>query len=171
MDKLPASAPAARPSPAPVRGHAALRRGRISEAGRVYLLTFVTEHRHPWFADARLAEAAVSALLDARSWRHSTLLAWVLMPDHWHGLVELDERDCVPALVRQLKCSSSRRVRAVLGQVVPAAVWAQAYHDRALRRDEALLSAARYMVLNPVRAGLVKRVREWPFWGAVWVER
>lgn len=153
---------------APFRGHAALRRSRVSQAGRVYRLTFVTEQRHPWFADPRLGEAAVSALLDARSWRHSTLLAWVLMPDHWHGLVELDERDCLPALARQLKCASSRRVRAALGPMVPAAVWARAYHDRALRREEALVSAARYVVMNPVRAGLVARVREYPFWGAVW---
>ncbi|ALN83909.1 transposase IS200 like family protein [Lysobacter capsici] len=171
MDKLSTSEPVATPAFKPARGHAALRRGRVSEAGRVYLLTFVTDHRHPWFADARLAEAAVSALLDARSWRHSTLLAWVLMPDHWHGLVELDERDCMPALVRQLKCSSSRRVRAALGAVVPAAVWAQAYHDRALRRDEALVAAARHVVMNPVRARLVRRAREWPFWGAVWMNR
>ncbi|MGO1072479.1 REP-associated tyrosine transposase [Lysobacter sp. CA199] len=171
MDELlaPVSVPIA--TLATKRGHAALRRGRASEAGRIYLLTFVTEHRQPWFADTRLAEAAVSALLDARSWRHSTLLAWVLMPDHWHGLVELDERDCLPALARQLKCASSRRVRAVLGQVVPAAVWARAYHDQALRREDALLATARYVVMNPVRAGLVRRVREYPYWGAVWARR
>ncbi|KRB03553.1 hypothetical protein ASD86_20285 [Lysobacter sp. Root690] len=148
-----------------------MRRGRACEAHRIYLLTFVTEQRLPWFADAHLAEAAIGALLDARSWRHSTLLAWVLMPDHWHGVVELGPGDSVPALARQLKCSSSRRVRAALGAVVPSAVWAQAYHDRALRREEALLAEARYVVMNPVRAGLVRRVREYPYWGAVWARR
>ena len=148
-----------------------MRRGRYSEANRIYLVTFATDQRHPWFADARLAEVALSALLDSRSWRNSTLLAWVLMPDHWHGLIELDEYDCLPALVRQIKCNSSRRVRAALGAVVPAAVWAKAYHDRALRREEALLAAARYVVMNPVRAGLVQKVREYPYWGAVWAQR
>ena len=49
------------------------------------------------------------------------------------------------------------------------AVWARAYHERALRRDNDLLGAARYLVSNPVRAGLVKCVGKYPFWDAVWV--
>ncbi|MGD5980663.1 transposase, partial [Xanthomonas citri pv. citri] len=88
---------------------------RVSETQRVYLLTFATEGRAAWFANGPLAEAAVAALLDRRSWSHSTLLAWVLMPDHWHGIVELGPDESLPALVRQLKCSSSRRVRATMG--------------------------------------------------------
>nr|WP_276313616.1 transposase [Lysobacter enzymogenes] len=156
---------------APVRGHAALRRGRVSEAQRIYLLTFVTDARVAWFANGPLAEAAIAALLDRRSWARSTLLAWVLMPDHWHGVVELGPDESLPALVRQLKCSSSRRVRAAMGATVPWAVWASAYHDRALRKDEGLLAMARYVVMNPVRAGLVERVQEYPYWDAVWAER
>ena len=150
-------------------GHAALRRGRVSEAHHVYLVTFTTAQRRALFADAELARCAIAALLDRRSWERSDLLAWVLMPDHWHGLVELGPRDSLPALVRQLKCCASRRVRAAMhGLPVLDAVWAQAYHDHALRREESLIDAARYVVMNPVRAGLVRDVREYPHWGAVW---
>ncbi|MGJ7902136.1 REP-associated tyrosine transposase [Lysobacter sp. 1R34A] len=150
-------------------GHAALRRGRVSEAHHVYLVTFTTAQRRALFADAELARCAIAALLDRRSWERSTLLAWVLMPDHWHGLVELGPRDSLPALVRQLKCCASRRVRAAMyGLPVLDAVWAQAYHDHALRREESLIDAARYVVMNPVRAGLVDDVRAYPHWGAVW---
>jgi len=156
---------------APVHGHAALRRGRVSEAQRIYLLTFVTQGRAAWFANGPLAEAALAALLDRRSWQQSTLLAWVLMPDHWHGVVELGPGESLPALVRQLKCASSRRVRAAMGTAVPWAVWASAYHDRMLRKDEGLVAMARYVVMNPVRAGLVERVQEYPYWDAVWAQR
>ena len=34
------------------------------------------------------------------------------------------------------------------------------FHDRALRRDEDTLSTARYIVANPLRAGLVKNIRD-----------
>ncbi|MEH6419437.1 REP-associated tyrosine transposase, partial [Pseudomonas sp. CGJS7] len=156
---------------APIRGHAALRRGRVSEAQRIYLLTFATEGRIAWFSNARLAEATVAAFVDSRSWQRSTLLAWVLMPDHWHGVIELGPDESLPALIRQLKCSSSRRVRAAMAGTVPWAIWARAYHDRALRKDEGLLPMARYVVMNPVRAGLVERVREYPYWDAVWAQR
>ena len=48
-------------------------------------------------------------------------------------------------------------------------MWARSFHDHALRRDENLLTVARYIVANPIRAGLVRRVGEYPFWNAVWL--
>ena len=48
-------------------------------------------------------------------------------------------------------------------------VWAAGYHDRALRAEVDIPHVARYLVLNPVRAGLVARVGDYPFWDAVWI--
>jgi hypothetical protein len=38
-----------------------------------------------------------------------------------------------------------------------------------LRREEDVLSVARYIVVNPLRAGLVARVGDYPLWDAVWL--
>ena len=89
------------------------------------------------------------------------------MPDHWHGLVELGGADLLSTLVGRIKGSTSRAVnvsRAASGQV-----WARGFHDHAVRRDEDVVSLARYVVRNPVRAGLARRVGEYPFWDAVWL--
>lgn len=145
-----------------------MRPGRVSETHQVYLITFITADRMRLFADAELAQAAIGALLDARSWQRSALLAWVLMPDHWHGLIKLGERDSLPALVRQLKCCSSRRVRAAMSGLVVPAVWERAYHDRALRREESLIHVARYLAMNPVRAELAQQVKDYRYWGMTW---
>jgi REP element-mobilizing transposase RayT len=150
-------------------GHAALRHGRCSEPHRAYLLTFVTEGRQPLFANKRVADTANVALSDQRLWVRSRLLAWVLMPDHWHGLIVLGPWETLPDLVRRLKCNSARLVRVETPAVQQ--VWAAGYHDHGIRRDEALLDAARYVVMNPVRARLVRRVSEYPYWGAVWAQR
>ena len=147
------------------RGHAALRRGRASLAGQVYLITFSTRDRLPLFATPEVAMEASRALADPRIWVRSRLLAWVLMPDHWHGLVELGRQDYLPSLVQRLKSNSTRHLR----QAGVDRVWARAYHDRALRQEEAQVDAARYVVLNPVRAGLVRRVGDYPYWDAVWL--
>jgi hypothetical protein len=48
-------------------------------------------------------------------------------------------------------------------------VWAPTFHDHALRKDEDLLQAARYIVMNPVRAGLSRRVGDYPYWNCVWL--
>jgi len=47
-------------------------------------------------------------------------------------------------------------------------VWHAGFHDRAVRREESLLAAARYLVANPIAAGLANSPGEYPFWGSVW---
>ncbi len=42
-------------------------------------------------------------------------------------------------------------------------------HGRSLRKDEDLVHLARYVVANPVRAGLVERLGDYPLWDAQWV--
>jgi REP element-mobilizing transposase RayT len=51
----------------------------------------------------------------------------------------------------------------------PNAIWQDGYHDHALRSEENLQDAARYIVMNPVRAGLVESIREYPLWDAKWL--
>lgn len=148
-------------------GHAALRRGRASIPGQIYLVTFVTGQRRALFTNEEMARLVASVVSHQETWKQSRLLAWVLMPDHWHGLIELGESDTLSAVVCRLKANTSRQLRVQF----PGAgrVWARAFHDRALRRDEHVLSAARYLVLNPVRAGLVRRVGDYPYWNAIWL--
>jgi REP element-mobilizing transposase RayT len=148
-------------------GHRALRRGRFSAAGQVYLLTTTTARRVPLFRDWECALSACRTIADPQTWGDAQLLCWVLMPDHWHGLVQIGERDPLPLVAGRFKANVARIVQR--GPHGPAPVWARAYHDRALRREDDLLGMARYLVLNPVRAGLVSRVNDYPFWNAVWL--
>jgi len=48
-------------------------------------------------------------------------------------------------------------------------VWQDGFHDHALRREEDLKEVARYIIANPVRAGLVTRVGDYPLWDACWL--
>ena len=48
-------------------------------------------------------------------------------------------------------------------------MWAPAFHDHALRKVEDLLQAARYIVMNPARAGLSRRIDDYPCWNCVWL--
>jgi REP element-mobilizing transposase RayT len=149
-------------------GNKALRRGRVSEAGRIYLVTAVAWNRAPIFGDYRTARRIARIVHAPTTWRRAECLAWVLMPDHWHGLVQLDDHaDAdLSKMVRKLKSLVTKALRDE-GRTSP--VWQRAFHDRALRADEDVRAAARYIVANPVRAGLVRRVGDYPYWDAVWV--
>jgi putative transposase len=154
-------------STSPPPGHRALRRGRVSMTGQAYLVTFTTFDRIRWFADVHAARCASRSLADARGWRDSKLLAWVLMPDHWHGLVSLGDGDSLPGLINRIKSHSARIVRSECG--MQERVWADGFHDHALRSEEDLVDVARYIVLNPFRAGLVGRIGDYPYWDAIWL--
>ena len=73
----------------PKPGHAALRKGRASVPGQIYLLTTTTLDRSPVFTNFRAAQAAAQSFEDKAVLADAQLLAWVLMPDHFHGLVQL----------------------------------------------------------------------------------
>src|SRR5687767_2750058 len=92
-------------------GHIALRKGRHSMAGQVYLVTFTTHERACHFAEWDVAAEAARSLSSASNWQASCLLAWVLMPDHWHGLVQLGEGEALPSRIGWVKAASSRVLR------------------------------------------------------------
>ncbi|MEL1265961.1 transposase [Pseudoxanthomonas putridarboris] len=151
----------------PRTGHAALRRHRIDLPDQVYLITATTADRQPLFGAFEGACAAAPCHHQPDVLRTSVLLAWVLMPDHAHWLVRLGERDGMASFTNRLKSAIARAYNHRLERTGP--VWARAYHDHALRQEEDVRVAARYVVANPVRAGLVKRVGDYPFWNAVWL--
>ncbi len=147
-------------------GNRALRKGRVSLSNQVYLITAVTRHRKPLFNDFATGCAAARCFDDASILRDTRMLAWVLMPDHAHWLIQLGEVDVLDALVNRLKSASARAANRMSHR--NGALWARAFHDHALRAEEDLLRSARYVIANPVRAGLVQRVGDYPFWNAVW---
>ena len=149
------------------RGSAALRIGRHSQPGQVYLVTFSTHERQRRFVDFLPASTAARALHHAGSERASRVLAWVLMPDHCHLLVQLGDDESLSRWAGRTKAAMSRALHVAGAEARP--VWTKGFHDRALRADDDLLAMARYIVLNPVRAGLVERVGMYPYWDAVWV--
>ncbi|MCP1606267.1 REP element-mobilizing transposase RayT [Pseudomonas citronellolis] len=89
------------------------------------------------------------------------------MPDHAHWLLELGKGERLETSVGRLKAVSARQLND--WRMAHGAVWAAAFHDHALRREEDLLPTARYIIANPVRAGLTRRVGDYPFWNAVWL--
>ena len=95
------------------------------------------------------------------------MLAWVLIPDHVHWLLQLGEKCGLSLVVNRLKSASGRQANRVLDRRGP--FWQKAFHDHALREEEDLRKVARYMVANPLRAGLVDTINDYPFWNAIWL--
>jgi putative transposase len=138
-----------------------LRTGRVSIPNQVYAITTVTHRRSPVFSDLLAARKLVGVLREQADLQRATTLAYVVMPDHLHWLMQLSPGQDLSAVVRGVKSLSSRRIG--------RAVWQRGFHDHALREEDDLKAWARYIVANPIRAGLVKRVGDYPHWDAVWL--
>ncbi|MDQ0737392.1 transposase [Pseudomonas sp. W4I3] len=143
-----------------------LRTGRYSESGRIYLITAVTHQRQSIFQDWRMGRLLVSEFRKAQEEGEATSLAWVVMPDHFHWLVELHNGD-LPRLMRITKSRSARAINSA--RCSCGTLWQKGYFDRALRREEDLKAMARYIVANPLRAGLVEHIGQYPLWDAIWL--
>ncbi|HEF4758935.1 TPA: transposase [Pseudomonas putida] len=143
-----------------------LRTGCHSEPGRIYLLTAVTHERQPIFQDRRMGRLVVNEFRKAQADGYATSIAWVVMPDHFHWLAELHNGD-LPKLMQATKSRSARLINQERG--LCESVWQKGYFDRALRREEDLKAAARYIIANPLRAGLVTHAGDYPLWDAIWL--
>jgi REP element-mobilizing transposase RayT len=144
-----------------------LRKGRFSSPDQLYFVTTVTAGRESLFLDTRVGRLVVRAMRDAEATGHVESLAWVLMPDHLHWLLRLCPGGDLGRVVRAAKGPSARAVNAFLGRRGP--VWQRAYYDHAVRVEEDVREIARYIVANPLRAGLVRDLGEYSLWDCVWV--
>lgn len=70
-----------------------LRKGRVSLPGQEYFITTVVRNRRPVFLDFPSARLCIAALRESeQGGEECRWLAWVLMPDHFHGLLSLGEK-------------------------------------------------------------------------------
>jgi REP element-mobilizing transposase RayT len=87
-------------------------------------------------------------------------LAFCLMPNHYHLLVETP----LPNLADGMHLLNGRHARRFNARHERAGHLFQGpYHAESVERDEHLLESCRYIALNPVRAGLVEEAADWPW--------
>jgi putative transposase len=90
-------------------------------------------------------------------------IAYCFMPDHLHALIEgIAEDSDLLKYTKMFRQRSGHSYRALTGR----RLWQEGYVDQFLRAEEATLDVARYIVGNPVRAGLCDDLREYPYLGS-----
>ena len=140
----------------------------------VYFVTFNTHIRASLLATPELHEAFVEYCRRAADFR-VCVGQYVLMPDHIHLFVCFGV-GCVTTLSEWMKglkreldrvlLSIGRRPARRPGQKL-SSFWQPGFHDRLLRSNESYAAKWDYVFQNPVRAGLVSRVEDWPYAGEI----
>ena len=139
----------------------------ISQPNREYFITFTTYQRTPLFSDYLAANCFCRLLTFNEAKTRANWLTWVLMPDHFHGLLKVHENTGLSSIIQDLKGRSGNAINKILG--LKGACWQPAYFDRALRCDQDRLAIARYLIANPFRAKLVESIRDYPYWNSIYL--
>jgi putative transposase len=129
-----------------------------------YSLTFCTNNRASHFTDKRRVDVVFEQILRSATESEFGIVAYCFMPDHLHLLIEALS-DCCNGLIfiNRAKQYSGYYFKRAFG----TKLWQRYGFEHTLRDDEATLSVARYILENPVRAGLVVRVQDYRFCGSV----
>lgn len=125
-------------------------------------------HGGCYLRDPRIGQLVENALLYFDDERYR-LLAWVIMPNHVHTLIETIFGYPLDQIVHSWKSFTAHKANGLLGR--SSQFWFQDYFDRYIRNERHYDNVVRYIHENPVKAGLVPNAVDWPFSSAKLWER
>ena len=89
------------------------------------------------------------------------VLAWCVMPNHVHVVVETMGAYRLSEVMHSWKSFTSKQANQILGR--NGTFWMAEYFDRFVRDEDHLRAAIAYVHQNPVKAGLVRESTDWRF--------
>ena len=95
------------------------------------------------------------------------VLAFVVMPNHWHLLVWPTTDLQLSRFMHWLTMTHTQQWHRARGTTGTGPLYQGRYKAIPITTDAHFFTAARYVERNPVRAGLVDRVEEWR-WSSAW---
>jgi putative transposase len=127
-----------------------------------YSLTMCTFQRAPHFTAAGEIDLVRLEILANAARYAFDVCAYCFMPDHLHLMVRGMKAD---ATLTPFITMAKQRTGYLFCRRTGARLWQEGYFERTIRSDEDLTAVALYIQANPVRAGLVSRVADWPYTG------
>jgi putative transposase len=133
---------------------------RIEIPGALYHITARGNRLHPIYRDDTDRRIWLEVLSLVCERFHFVVHAYCQMTNHYHAMIETVEGNLAQGM-RQLNGMYSQRFNRRHDQV--GHVFQGRYHAVLVQKESHLLELARYIALNPVRAGIVGRPEEWPW--------
>jgi putative transposase len=128
-----------------------------------YFLTFCTHDRKRGFVTHEAVTTVRTQIERAAAEEDIALIAYCYMPDHVHLLAEGKAEDSDSLrFIKRAKQFSGFHYKAKFEH----RLWQRYGYEHTLRSWEAAICVARYILENPVRAGLVTRIEDYPFSGS-----
>jgi len=140
---------------------------RTSKGGLIYHVLNRANSRGPFFVqDADYA--AFERIIGEAVVRYNVkLLAYCLMPNHWHQVLCPANDGDLSRFVGWLTLTHTQRLHAVRGTAGSGHVYQGRFKSFPIQDDEHFVTVCRYVERNPLRAGFVSTAQQWR-WGSLW---
>jgi REP-associated tyrosine transposase len=139
---------------------------RAAEGGYIYHVLNRANARLTIFDDAADYEAFESVLLQAVERSGTRLLAYCIMPNHWHLLVWPRKDGELSRFLGWLTLTHTQRWHAHRHSAGSGHLYQGRFKSFPVEDDEHFYTVARYVERNAARANLVRRAEQWR-WGSL----
>jgi putative transposase len=147
---------------------------RAKAKGGTFFFTVVTYRRQPLFDEPDGRRVLREAIECVRANHPFVIDAWVLLPEHIHCMWTLPAGDGDYSMRWKLiKARFSRTAKHLVHVSEPikdsrrhhreTTIWQRRFWEHQIRGEDDYRAHFDYIHFNPVRHGLVARVRDWPF--------
>ncbi|MEM8640064.1 MAG: transposase [Cyanobacteria bacterium P01_G01_bin.54] len=148
------------------------RRGYVHRG--TYFITQVTYRRERWLCTESSRQALRAAISHTQQKHPFVVEAFVLLPEHWHGLLRLPEGDGdISMRMRLIKAYVTRHYGAALGidRTISESrrkrkeqnLWQRRFYEHLIRDERDFETHCDYLHYNPVKHGLCQSPQDWPF--------
>ncbi len=144
------------------------RSARVQPGGYVYHVINRGNGRMRIFDDEDDYAAFERVLAETMDEVRMRLLAYCLMPNHWHMLLRPHDTGDLGRFMHRLTVCHARRWHAHRPDVGGGHVYQGPYKAFLVGTDSYFLSAAKYVERNALRARLVRKAEAWR-WGSLWL--
>ena len=115
-----------------------------------------------WLKKPEIASMVNNAIRYFNNQRYE-LLVWTIMPNHVHVLFKLLGDISVSSILHSWKSFTSKEANKILNRT--GEFWQREYFDILTRSERQLEFFLRYVLNNPVKAGLCEQIFQWPWTG------
>jgi len=138
-----------------------LRKGRMFMPGATYFVSSFKSKSAADIDNTLCFQAILQELEQLEGEGVFTMLAIVVMPDHFHLLLRMGNVLNLSQAIRRLKGATGRRINQLRSET--GSLWYKGFHEHLVRSQETLRGYLGYIRSNPVRKGLVQSPEQWPF--------
>jgi putative transposase len=140
---------------------------RVDVGGLVYHVINRANARAQIFNSKKDYQFFETVLNEAKERTNMRILAYCIMPNHWHFVLYPKANGDLQAFIGWLTMTHTRRWHVARGSIGSGHLYQGRYKSFLVETNEYFLQLCRYVERNPLRAKLVKKAEEWQ-WSSIW---